>query len=109
MTQLNPDFKAFAPYKFIFMYLALFSLVVLNGCSLLPPVQEMSNARQSLQAAEKAGAEVHDSKRFSRAKALLDLASKKIDGGDYAQARELAIQARSIAIESKKHTVTQQN
>lgn len=74
----------------------------LGGCSLIPPVQEMSNARQSLQAAKTAGAETHDSERFSKAKQLLDLASKKMDSGDYAEARNLAIEARSIAIKARQ-------
>lgn len=77
-------------------------LLVLAGCSLLPPVQEMSNARQSLQAAKNANAEVYDSKGFSKAQALLELASQKIDLGEYVQARELAIRARAIAIKSRQ-------
>lgn len=82
------------------MYSMLLLVLLLHGCSLLPPVQEMSNARQSLQAAKSAGAEVHDPKAFSEAQRLLDQASEKIDSGDYEQARELAIRARSIAIKS---------
>jgi len=83
--------------------MAFFLIFLLStGCSLLPPVQEMSNARQSLKAAESAGAEVHDSERFSRAKELLDKASLKIDAGEYGKARELALEARNIAIKSRQ-------
>lgn len=88
-----------------FVYTCLFIVLLLGGCSLIPPVQEMSNARQSVQAAKTAGAEVHDSKRFSDAKMLLDLASQKMDSGEYAEARELALQARSIAIKARQATV----
>lgn len=88
-----------------FVYSCLFIVLLLGGCSLIPPVQEMSNARQSLQAARTAGAEVHDSKRFSDAKKLLDLASQKMDSGEYAEARDLALQARSIAIKARQATV----
>ena len=77
-------------------------LLFLTGCSLLPPVQEMSNARQSLNAAKSAGAEVHDSERFSKARALLDKASLKIDMGEYGEARALALEARNIAIKSRQ-------
>ena len=77
-------------------------LAFLTGCSLLPPVQEMSNARQSLNAAKSAGAEVHDSERFSKARALLDKASLKIDMGEYGEARALALEARNIAIKSRQ-------
>jgi len=103
-------YKEYAPYriphKLILMYLVLFGMLLLASCSLIPPVQEMSNARQSLQAAKSAGAEVHDSKGFSEAKALLDLASEKIDSGEYVEARELALRARSIAIKSRQIAVT---
>lgn len=89
-----------------FLVLAILPLILLlGGCSLIPPVQEMSNARQSLQAAKTAGAEVHDSKRFSEAKKLLDLASQKMDSGEYVEARELALEARSIAIKARQATV----
>jgi len=85
---------------------SLFIVLLLGGCSLVPPVQEMSNARQSLQAAKSAGAEVHDSKRFSEAEKLLELASQKMSTGEYAEARNLALEARSIAIKARKVTVT---
>ena len=94
-----------------FSFMQLFVLTILplalmlGGCNLIPPVQEMSNARQSLQAAKTAGAEVHDSKRFSEARKLLDLASQKMDSGEYVQARELALEARTIAIKSRQVTV----
>lgn len=89
----------------LFVFVILPVLLFLGGCSLIPPVQEMSNARQSLQAAKSAGAEVHDSKRFSKASELLDLASQKMDSGDYVTARELALEARSIAIKARQVTV----
>lgn len=95
-------FKSFTLSHVFFSILIVLSL---EGCSLIPPVQEMSNARQSLQAAKTAGAEAHDFERFSKAKQLLDLASKKIDSGDYAEARKLAIQARSIAIKARQVAV----
>ncbi len=91
--------------RFLLSVSILFMLV-LSGCTLLPPVQEMSNARQSLEAAKTAGAEVHDSKRFFRAKRLLDEASQKIDSGEYTQARELAIKAHTMAIKARQMAIT---
>ncbi len=85
---------------------SLLFVLVLGGCALLPPVQEMSNARQSLEAAKSAGAEVHDSKRFSEAKTLLEQASEKIDSGEYTQARELAIKAQALAIKARQIAIT---
>lgn len=80
---------------------SLLLMVALSGCALLPPVQEMSNARQSLQAAKIAGAEVHDSKRFSQATMLLEVASQKIDAGEYIQAKNLAIKVHAMAIKAR--------
>lgn len=89
----------------LFVLTSVLLVLLLGGCSLIPPVQEMSNARQSLQAAKTAGAEVHDSKRFSEAKKLLDLASQKMDSGEYAEARNLALEARAIAIKARQVAV----
>jgi len=94
-----------------FKHLSVFSsllaiLLFFTACSLLPPIQEMSNARQSLQSAKDVGAQDHDSKRFSKAKQLLDLASEKMDAGEYVEARNLALEARSIAIKARQVTVT---
>ena len=91
--------------KLALLYLSLITLTTISGCSLLPPVQEMSNARQSIQAAKSANAQLYDNKGFSEAEALLERASKKIDLGEYAEARDLAIQARSKAIKSRQHAV----
>jgi len=91
--------------KLILISSVILGSFVVGGCSLIPPVQEMSNARQSLQAAKLANAQVHDYKGFSEAEGLLELASKKIDLGEYAEARELAIRARSIAIKSRQYAV----
>ena len=105
MFKVALNYKASYLNKLIFIYLTLFSISFITGCSLLPPVQEMSNARQSLQAAKLANAQVYDSKGFLEAKSLLEKASEKIDIGEYAEARDLAIKARSMAIKSRQHAV----
>ncbi len=105
MTKPAQNILFFAKNKLILIYSALLGLFILSACSLLPPVQEMSNARQSLQAAKTAKAEVYDYKGFSQAKALLERASEKIDSGEYELARELAIRARAIAIKSRQLAV----
>jgi len=84
----------------------LLLMLVLSGCALLAPVQEMSNARQSLEAAKMAGAEVHDSKRFFQAKTLLKQASQRIDSGEYTQARSLAIKAHTMAIKARQVAIS---
>ena len=96
-----------SPFKHLRVFSSLLAvLLFFTACSLIPPIQEMSNARQSVQSAKDAGAEDVDSKRFSKAKQLLDLASEKMDSGEYIEARNLALEARSIAIKARQATVT---
>ncbi len=69
----------------------------LAACATPPPVQEMSNARQALQAAEIADA-VHLAPRdFQRARQLLHRASDFLARGEYEQARSFAVEARMVA------------
>lgn len=107
MIKFDRNALQFNSSKYLRVFSSLFAvLLFFTACSLIPPVQEMSNARQSLQSAKDVGAQDHDSKRFSRAKRLLDLASEKMDAGEYAEARNLALEARSIAIKARQVSVT---
>lgn len=83
-------------------------LVLLSGCATTYPVQEMSNARQTLQAAEAVNAQVHASRQYQEAKRLLDLASSKFDEGDYILAREYAVSAKQLAIKARMEAISQQ-
>jgi len=99
VLEQSPTFKRLLPS------ITVLFLFILSSCSLLPPVQEMSNARQSVEAAKMAGAEVHDFKRFSQAKSLLERASEKIDSGEYSLAKDLAIKAHILAIKSRQISI----
>ncbi len=81
-------------FKISFLAFAL----VLSACATVPPVQEMSDARQALNAARKAGAEVHASKDLQSAEALLQNAEHALQEGDYKQARRDAEAAQSKAV-----------
>lgn len=83
-------------------------LMSLSGCAATYPVQEMSNARQTLQAAEAVNAQVYASSQFQEAKRLLDLATSKLDEGDYILAREYALSAKQQAIKARMEAISQQ-
>ncbi len=76
----------------------LASVLMLSACATIPPVQEMSDARQALDAARKAGAEIHASKDLQSAEALLQNAEHALQEGDYKQARKDAEAAQSQAV-----------
>lgn len=66
------------------------------------PVQDMSNARQTIQAARDAGAEVRAADMLGEAEKLLKQASQQLDDGDYISARSLAMKAKWRAIQARQ-------
>ncbi len=66
------------------------------------PVQEMSNARQAIVAAQKAGAERYAPDTLADAQKLLASAKSHSSMGDFRMARDEADQAREKAIEARK-------
>ena len=75
----------------------LFLLGAVAGCA-GAPVQEMSNARQAVQAAERAGAAVHAPADLDESRRLLKLAETNIRLGNYRAARDAAEQSREKAM-----------
>lgn len=71
-------------------------LLLVAGC-VVAPVQEMSDARQALQAAQQAGAPQRVPQEYSRAKALMQSAEDQLQVGGYQSARALAEQAKAAA------------
>lgn len=86
--------------------LAFFSLLVLafllNACSTTAPVQEMSNARQSIKAAKDANAENLAANILSEAQKRLGSAMRELDAGEYEKARLLAIEAKQLALKARQ-------
>jgi hypothetical protein len=80
---------------------ALLCVALASGCAGWP-VQEMSNARQAIGAAEKAGAAQYAPEALAEAKRLLESAKTSSNGGDYRAARDEADQAREKAIEARR-------
>jgi hypothetical protein len=66
------------------------------------PVQEMSNARQAITAAQKAGAEQYAPEALAEAQRLAADAKASTSRGDYRSAREQYELARERAIEARQ-------
>jgi hypothetical protein len=73
----------------------------LGGCA-GAPFQEMSDARQAIRAAERAGAEQYAPDTLGEARQLVERARLGLQKGDYRQARDDAEQARAKAMEARR-------
>lgn len=73
----------------------------LTGCVGVP-VQEMSDARQAVRAAQKAGAADLAPEMYSQARQHLSKAQTSLNLGQYRSARDEAQQAREKAIEARR-------
>lgn len=62
------------------------------------PVQEMSDARQAIQAAHAAGAERVAQETLLSARSLLEKAERELESGHYREARRNALGARAKAV-----------
>lgn len=84
-------------------YTRLSAIVMMSGlvaCAGVPS-QEMSDARQALQAARAAEADMHASQGFREAEQRLSKAERELAGHFYARARKDAVIARSDAIAAR--------
>ena len=79
------------------MTLALLGAMQLVGCA-GAPVQEMSNARQAVRAAQQAGGAKYSPEAMAEAERLLKNAKTNQSKGEYRVAREEAEQARDKAL-----------
>jgi len=69
----------------------------ISGCVTSPPVQEMSDARQAIMAAEAANAEEYAATTLADARRFLDMAEQLIEDEVYGPARMNAVRARNRA------------
>ncbi|MFC1747887.1 DUF4398 domain-containing protein [Pseudomonadota bacterium] len=93
-----------------FFTIALLVTALASGCSTNPPMQEMSDARQSVEAAETIGAKHHAPVAMNSAQQLLSRAESDMQTGAYEEAQKDAIAAReaarqALAITQAKHEV----
>lgn len=83
------------------LLMLLFVAVIAAACATTgPPVQEMSDARQAIAAAEEAGAGQLDSATLQTAETKLAAAEAQLQERMYRNARKLAISAKEAAIEA---------
>ncbi|HDP90219.1 MAG TPA: DUF4398 domain-containing protein [Thioalkalivibrio sp.] len=92
--------KIIKPYLVAVLLLAVF----VAGC-VGAPVQEMSDARQALQAAEEVGAPRDAQDSYTRAVELMRAAEDALNRGDYALARERALAAKAAALTARTEAV----
>ena len=77
----------------------VFALAVLISCATMPPLQEMSNARQTIEAAKEFSDEAKNNKRILEADRLLARAERRLEFNYYEAARLDAVRAQSEAID----------
>ena len=80
--------------------LAIVMMSALAGCAAVP-MQEMSDARQALQAARAAEAGTHAAQRFGDAEQRLSRAERELANHYYTRARKDAVAARTEAISAR--------
>jgi hypothetical protein len=84
-----------------FLLLILFSTALFSACAVVPPVQEMSDARQALEAAREADAERYAEQKLRSAEDSMELATKTLNQGEYEAARMAASVAKALAIKAR--------
>lgn len=84
----------------LLLAVTLLSGAVLAGCA-GAPVQEMSNARQAVKAAERAGAATVAPDLMDEARLRLKSAESHLRRGEYRDARDEAELARTKAVEAR--------
>lgn len=90
-------------HKRLFSTVSLVILVLMiSACAMTAPVQEMSNARQSIKAAKDAKADKFATNVLSEAKQRLRSAMRELDAGEYERARILALEAKHLALKARQ-------
>ncbi len=84
------------------LLLAVCSIIL--GCTTIP-TQEMSDARQAVQAAREVGATLHAPDNLNNAEEYLTEATKALNAGYFNEARERALAAKSEAIKARDSTL----
>lgn len=79
------------------MFRALLALAALAGCVTSPPIQEMSDARQAISAAEQADAERVAADTLADARRFLAEAERQLQEQAYGPARMNAVRAKNRA------------
>ena len=84
--------------------LVLVTTGIAAGCTTIP-TQEMSDARQAVQAARELGATLHAPDNLNNAEEHLTEATKALNAGYFNEARERALAAKSEAVKARDNTL----
>lgn len=95
--------------RLIFKASLLFMVMFFSACSVTAPVQEMSNARQSIRAAKEVNAEVLAADLLNEAQQRLKSAMRELDAGEFERARTLAIEAKQLALKARQLSVSKKS
>lgn len=79
---------------------ALLAAAILTGCATAPPVQEMSDARQAISAAEEANADETAPDTLNDARRFLATAEDQLRQEAYGSARINAVRAKNRAVQA---------
>ena len=93
--------------KFTTLFVVCVGALLLFAC-VSAPVQEMSDARQAIQAAKEAGAEAQPNTQVNleKAESLLKEAELALENGEYKKARSTAVEARNEAMQAQRNVTT---
>lgn len=80
-------------------------LLWLGACAVMPPVQEMSDARQAIKAAHEAKAEQYAPQKLRSAEDSMELATRTLEQGEYEAARMAASVAKVLAIKARDEAI----
>ena len=87
--------------------ISLMIVFTLSACATLPPLQEMSNARQTIAAAKEMNSTAEQSQKIQEAERLLSRAERRIEVNLYESARQDALRAQKEAIEFIEWAISQ--
>ncbi len=89
-------------------YLVIILLLINAGCASILPVQEMSDARQAVQAAREANAKHYAPTSLDEAERLLEQATQLLEMKNYHRARQSALAAKEMALKARHASSTKQ-
>ncbi|HJL80278.1 MAG: hypothetical protein QF513_01255 [Gammaproteobacteria bacterium] len=87
--------------------ISLIIIFALSACATLPPLQEMSNARQTIAAAKEMNSGADQSQKILEAERLLSRAERRMEVNLYEPARQDALRAQKEAIEFIEWAISQ--
>lgn len=86
---------------------SLLPLFLLTACAAMPPVQEMSDARQAIKAAREVNAMKYAPQKLRSAEDSMELATRTLEQGEYEAARMAATVAKALAIKARDAAVAE--